>query len=103
MPRLVVVSNRPPDVGSGAARASVGGLESALLPAIEETGGLWLWDGQPSEQSRTVAVSRRGNTELGISTSSAPGALVALLGHVAFEVEALPQLDVAAGRVLVEA
>ncbi|MBI3089353.1 MAG: alpha,alpha-trehalose-phosphate synthase (UDP-forming) [Candidatus Tectomicrobia bacterium] len=58
--RLVVVSNRVPnfmeqEAGQGAGARQAGGLVSALVPALEETGGLWFgWSGQTTPQrSRT--------------------------------------------------
>ncbi|MBA3455801.1 MAG: trehalose-phosphatase [Deltaproteobacteria bacterium] len=44
--RLIVVSNRLPAAPSGDRKREVGGLVSALLPALAETNGLWLgWSG----------------------------------------------------------
>ncbi len=46
MARVVVVSNRIPSTGTDRT-ASVGGLATGLLAALEEQGGVWLgWDGQ---------------------------------------------------------
>ena len=45
MARLVVVSNRVSVPGDGSTRA--GGLEVALRPVLEDTGGVWLgWSGK---------------------------------------------------------
>jgi alpha,alpha-trehalose-phosphate synthase [UDP-forming]/trehalose-phosphatase len=45
-PRLVVVSNRLPAAPSSDRKREVGGLVSALLPALTETDGIWLgWSG----------------------------------------------------------
>ena len=45
-PRLIVASNRLPSVPSGDRKREVGGLVSALLPALAETNGIWLgWSG----------------------------------------------------------
>lgn len=50
-PRLVIASNRVPPPSTGTAR-SVGGLVSALQPALEERGGLWFgWSGATAEAS----------------------------------------------------
>ncbi len=45
-PRLVVASNRLPAAPSGDRKREVGGLVSALLPALSENSGIWLgWSG----------------------------------------------------------
>jgi alpha,alpha-trehalose-phosphate synthase [UDP-forming]/trehalose-phosphatase len=45
-PRLIVASNRLPAAPSGGRQREVGGLVSALLPALTETDGIWLgWSG----------------------------------------------------------
>ncbi|HZJ62932.1 MAG TPA: trehalose-6-phosphate synthase, partial [Kofleriaceae bacterium] len=45
-PRLVVVSNRLPAAPSSDRKREVGGLVSALMPALTETDGIWLgWSG----------------------------------------------------------
>ncbi|HEY5921436.1 MAG TPA: trehalose-phosphatase [Kofleriaceae bacterium] len=45
-PQLIVASNRLPAVPSGDRQREVGGLVSALLPALEKTQGVWLgWSG----------------------------------------------------------
>ena len=45
-PRLIVASNRLPAAPTGDRQREVGGLVSALLPALAETSGIWLgWSG----------------------------------------------------------
>ncbi len=45
-PQLIVASNRLPAAPSGDRQREVGGLVSALLPALEKTQGVWLgWSG----------------------------------------------------------
>jgi alpha,alpha-trehalose-phosphate synthase [UDP-forming]/trehalose-phosphatase len=45
-PRLIVVSNRLPAAPSSDRKREVGGLVSALMPALTETDGIWLgWSG----------------------------------------------------------
>ncbi|HEY0251206.1 MAG TPA: trehalose-6-phosphate synthase, partial [Kofleriaceae bacterium] len=44
-PKLIVVSNRLPNLGTGR-KKEVGGLVSAVAPALKETSGIWLgWSG----------------------------------------------------------
>ena len=70
--RLVIVSNRvppPSSVGSNEPQkeAPVGGLVSALIPTIEEQGGLWFgWSGRTTQRRPDVSapVSRIGLVEL---------------------------------------
>ncbi len=75
--RLVVVSNRvPPSWVAGAqqgeSQASVGGLVSALRPALEELGGLWFgWSGnstarglRPSPQVSTLGQVKLATVDL---------------------------------------
>ncbi|MBL9015941.1 MAG: trehalose-phosphatase [Myxococcales bacterium] len=45
-PRLIVASNRLPAAPTGDRTREVGGLVSALIPALSEAGGIWLgWSG----------------------------------------------------------
>lgn len=45
-PQLIVASNRLPAIPTGDRKQEVGGLVSALLPALERTQGVWLgWSG----------------------------------------------------------
>jgi trehalose 6-phosphate synthase len=45
-PQLIVASNRLPAIPTGDRKQEVGGLVSALLPALEKTQGVWLgWSG----------------------------------------------------------
>ena len=69
--RLVVVSNRVPpssEVSSQEGRSGpVGGLVSAVKPAMEQRGGLWFgWSGKSTQRrpDATPAVSRFGPVEL---------------------------------------
>ena len=69
--RLVVVSNRVPpssEVSSQEGRSGpVGGLVSAVKPAMEQHGGLWCgWSGKSTQRrpDATPAVSRFGPVEL---------------------------------------
>ncbi|MCH7787411.1 MAG: trehalose-6-phosphate synthase, partial [Chloroflexi bacterium] len=69
--RLVVVSNRVPpssEVSSQEGRSGpVGGLVSAVKPAMEQRGGLWFgWSGKSTQRrpAATPAVSRFGPVEL---------------------------------------
>jgi trehalose 6-phosphate synthase len=61
--RVVVVSNRvpPPETGR---RESVGGLVSALRPALEERGGLWFgWSGRTGDSTGVPAHRSEGAVE----------------------------------------
>lgn len=50
MPRLVVVSNRVPDLYGN---SDTGGLVTALRPALEQQGGIWFgWSGRTSQEAR---------------------------------------------------
>jgi alpha,alpha-trehalose-phosphate synthase [UDP-forming] len=50
--RLVVMSNRTPGAASGDRQRPVGGLVSALEPALQTLGGIWVgWSGRASEAS----------------------------------------------------
>jgi trehalose 6-phosphate synthase len=54
--RLLVISNRTPPAAGGKQR-QVGGLVSALEPALRSQGGIWLgWSGHDSEGERPVIV-----------------------------------------------
>jgi alpha,alpha-trehalose-phosphate synthase [UDP-forming]/trehalose-phosphatase len=54
--RFLVVSNRTPSAAEGRQR-SVGGLVSALEPALRSHGGMWLgWSGRESEGDRPVVM-----------------------------------------------
>lgn len=51
--RLVIVSNRLPIRQAGAMALSAGGVVNALLPVVQERGGMWLgWSGQTSDDPR---------------------------------------------------
>ncbi len=53
-PKLVVVSNRLPNLGTGRGK-EVGGLVSAIAPALRETHGIWLgWSGLEREPGLRV-------------------------------------------------
>jgi alpha,alpha-trehalose-phosphate synthase [UDP-forming] len=55
--RLVVMSNRTPPPASGDRQRPVGGLVSALEPALQALGGIWLgWSGCASQASRLLTV-----------------------------------------------
>ncbi|MGN6106198.1 MAG: trehalose-phosphatase [Kofleriaceae bacterium] len=55
--RLVVASNRLPAAPSGDRKREVGGLVSALLPALTETSGMWLgWSGAEREPGLRLRV-----------------------------------------------
>jgi alpha,alpha-trehalose-phosphate synthase [UDP-forming] len=59
--RLVVMSNRTPGAVSRDRQRPVGGLVSALEPALHALGGIWLgWSGRASEASQTLAVDTAG-------------------------------------------
>jgi trehalose 6-phosphate synthase len=55
--QLVVVSNRLPPLATGGRERQVGGLVSALEPALREHEGIWLgWSGQTREGTPTLNV-----------------------------------------------
>jgi alpha,alpha-trehalose-phosphate synthase [UDP-forming] len=55
--RLVVISNRTPAAASGDRRRPVGGLVTALEPALETLGGIWLgWSGRAAEASQVLTI-----------------------------------------------
>jgi trehalose 6-phosphate synthase len=61
--RLVVVSNRVPPPGD-ARRLSVGGLVSALQPALEARGGMWFgWSGSAGDSPSTAISRHEGSVE----------------------------------------
>jgi alpha,alpha-trehalose-phosphate synthase [UDP-forming]/trehalose-phosphatase len=56
-PQLIVVSNRLPSAPSGGRQREVGGLVSALLPALEKTQGVWLgWSGAERDPGLSLRV-----------------------------------------------
>lgn len=58
---LLVVSNRTPSATSGRERA-VGGLVSAIEPALRTHGGMWLgWSGGEAEGERRIAIDLDGS------------------------------------------
>lgn len=55
--RLLVISNRTPGVAPSEGQRPVGGLVSALEPALHAHGGIWLgWSGRESEAGRLVMI-----------------------------------------------
>jgi trehalose 6-phosphate synthase len=55
--RFLVISNRTPGAAPGDRRRSVGGLVSALEPALQDHGGIWLgWNGRESEGHRLLMI-----------------------------------------------
>ncbi|MEX2229363.1 MAG: trehalose-6-phosphate synthase [Dehalococcoidia bacterium] len=60
--RLVIASNRVPAPGPDPVRA--GGLVSALLPALEESGGLWFgWSGRVERRPGRPHIARAGRVD----------------------------------------
>jgi alpha,alpha-trehalose-phosphate synthase [UDP-forming]/trehalose-phosphatase len=58
-PRLIVASNRLPAAPSSDRRREVGGLVSALLPALTETDGIWLgWSGAEREPGLRLRIEQ---------------------------------------------
>ena len=63
--RLVVVSNRTPDLTTPktpaeARKQAAGGLVSALHPALLETGGMWFgWSGKTTRQREKGSPQKR--------------------------------------------
>ncbi|HEU4616108.1 MAG TPA: trehalose-phosphatase [Kofleriaceae bacterium] len=56
-PQLIVASNRLPAAPSGDRQREVGGLVSALLPALEKTQGVWLgWSGAERDPGLSLRV-----------------------------------------------
>ena len=56
-PKLIVASNRLPNIASGTRTKEVGGLVSALQPVLEETSGIWLgWSGLERDPGLRVRV-----------------------------------------------
>ncbi len=56
-PKLIIASNRLPNIAPDSRAKEVGGLVSALLPVLEETSGIWLgWSGQDRDPGLRVRV-----------------------------------------------
>lgn len=67
--RLVVVSNRTPDVLDPDAAPSAGGLVSALYPVLAAQGGLWFgWSGYTRQPMASTSVSRHSSGSVEFAT-----------------------------------
>lgn len=57
--QFLVVSNRTPTISNGERERAVGGLVTALEPALQTHGGIWLgWSGRESETGQLVMSDR---------------------------------------------
>jgi len=59
--RLVIVSNRLPIPHAGSNTRSAGGVVNALLPVVQERGGMWVgWSGQTADDPQVHEIHEEG-------------------------------------------